>query len=695
MLELSGEILSADKTINLENLDARLISDNINIQIAGSVNDLVRSKVIHTSLNADIGPLTEQNISELTALLQHFNIELPTPLLPKGAHISAKIRGNIDALAVKDINIEIRDDGLIVALVGQVGNALPPSGVDATVTVASDSLSVFSKYAGISIPALGALNVSTHIVSSDSGYRLQNLDARLGADEYDLTLSASIRDLLTLKGINAELSSTINSLAALSTIARKELPQTEPITLNATVSEGDETGDKGAMVTIEAASAGATVVLNGLLSDLTSAEDLTISIAVDAPSLSDFNQFSPNELPEKGPFSLTGNVEIKPGEFELNDFEVNLEDQSMNGNIGIKLAQDDSAHSTLKGELNIPYFDLSPYVIPDPDQVPDSTQPETVEATKPVSNQAGRKTDLAAEASEAVVPEPADRLFSSDPIPLDQLRKFDADFTVTADKLKIGKTDATDLEVTLSLVDGLLRVDPIKGLAGPGRLDGNVTIDGRSDAVVLAVDLLVDDMPMPNLGGGLDVKIKLDGEGQSVAEIMGGLDGRVLVVMRDGIIESSFVTNYGSGLFSFSGSKDTTELECGILRVDIEDGIADFDKKLAAQMTDVTWKGGGDINLKTESLDAGIVPKPRKGLGIGGGALAGLVHIGGTLKHPKIQLDPKDVAVKYGKYMAYVSTGGLSLLAEALYNKSQSDVDVCAKILDGTVFDEDETPESE
>ena len=56
---------------------------------------------------------------------------------------------------------------------------------------------------------------------------------------------------------------------------------------------------------------------------------------------------------------------------------------------------------------------------------------------------------------------------------------------------------------------------------------------------------------------------------------------------------------------------------------------------------------------------------------------------------PSLQLNPKDVAVKYGKYMAYLSTGGLSFLAEALYNRFKADQDVCAQILDGTVFDED------
>jgi hypothetical protein len=75
-------------------------------------------------------------------------------------------------------------------------------------------------------------------------------------------------------------------------------------------------------------------------------------------------------------------------------------------------------------------------------------------------------------------------------------------------------------------------------------------------------------------------------------------------------------------------------------------------------------------------------PKPRKGVGISVGGLAKLMHVGGTLAKPKIELDPKDIAVKYGKYAAAVSTGGLSLVADMLWGKIKANTDVCAKILE-------------
>jgi len=162
----------------------------------------------------------------------------------------------------------------------------------------------------------------------------------------------------------------------------------------------------------------------------------------------------------------------------------------------------------------------------------------------------------------------------------------------------------------------------------------------------------------------------------------------VLLVARDGTIPKSFATRFGGGLLSFSEEQENTKLECAILRVDIVDGVADFKNKLAAQLTEVTWRGSGSIDFNTERIQADIAPKPRKGIPISvGGSLAGLVKLGGTLKHPKVQPDYSDAAFKYGKYTAYVATGGLSLLAEVISNKVRANKDVCEQILDGTVFE--------
>ncbi len=682
-LSVTGSINSSAELLQLSNLDARIISDNINVHVTGGISDLLSNSGINLDIKTNISTLTAQNIADFEQLLEHFDVKVPLELLPQTIDLSATLAGDLDQMELNDIQLKVTDEGIVVLLDGSITNVLSAQGINASVDLDADSTSVISKYAGTEIPDLGPIYLTAILASTENSYTLEKLNAAIGTEEFEINISASIDNLIEVTGVQAQVDATISSLSSISNIAHTELPQTDPVTLHAEI-KGEKGGaERGAKFNVEINSGSIKALLNGFFGDIKSAQDLQLQVNITADTLSAFNQFAGKELPEDGPFSLGGSVVIQPANYSLDDFQLLIGEQSAHGKIGISLAQNENELSTVKGEINIPYLDLSPYLIIDAKgdkQVEDvATQAESgVSATEDDSAEPDDIDEVA-----------TDRLFSTDPIPVDQLRLIDVEFSINSDKLIIGKTDISDLNIDLSLKNGMLRIDPITALGGTGTIDGKVTVDSTLDVTELDVDIVLDSIPMPNLGGELNLDFDLDGKGLSVADIMGSLNGELLVAVQDGIIEHSFVTNFGSGLFSFSGNKDTTALECGILRMDITDGVADFDNKLAVQMTDVTWRGGGEINFKTEKLGVGITPIPRKGLGVGLGTLASLVYIGGTLKEPKARINPKDVAVKYGKYMAFLSTGGLSLVAEALVNKARSNQDVCEKILDGTVFDED------
>jgi hypothetical protein len=57
------------------------------------------------------------------------------------------------------------------------------------------------------------------------------------------------------------------------------------------------------------------------------------------------------------------------------------------------------------------------------------------------------------------------------------------------------------------------------------------------------------------------------------------------------------------------------------------------------------------------------------------------MHVGGTLAEPKIELDPKDMAVKSGKYAAAIATGGITLAADMLWSRMKAETDICSHIL--------------
>ena len=684
-LKLSGDIQSEGDAIGLNALNLGLAAENLAFNVSGGVENLLTVDGIDAQVDADIKSFTEQNISELTTLLKSFGVELPIEMLPQSIKLSTSVQGNLEQLALIDIKANVVDQNVKVSLLGAVDNVMGPTGVAANITLNSDSIASFSKYAGTELPDLGPLEAKARVVSSGESYSLESMTANLNADIVQADVTASIADLLALSDIRAEVTANTLTLASLSDIAQTELPDTDPVKIHATLS-GENL--EQAKIILDAQSAGAEIAINSVVSLLNITEDLKIDVSVKAENLSDFEKFAQMELPDRGPLDLNAIVSLAPRAFDVSDLNLNLDDQSATGRLTLRLPEpdDDQGVMLLHGQLDAPYIDLSPYLLSTELEVDEELNIEPTDT--PVTPEPEQTAELGEEEDLSEPLAESDRLFSSEPILFELLHNYDIDLTINSNRLNLGHADLKDIQLKILLKDGLLDITPIKGFdSNGGTINGMLQFDARTKASTLDMDITLEDVVMPNLGGTFSLNLNIDGQGQSIAALMASLNGQFLVVARDGEIPNSFATRFGNGLLSTSPDSDTTELECLILRVDVVDGVANFKNKLAAQMTAVTWRGGGRVDFNTERLSVDIAPKPRKGVGISiSGGLAGLVKLSGTLKKPVVRPDYSDAAIKYAKYSAYLATGGLSLLAEILHNKMNSSNDICEQILEGSVF---------
>ncbi len=313
-ITLSGNLNSEGKAIGLQALNLGLTADNLNLAVTGGIEDLLTVSGIDALVEADISSLTEQNITELKALLKPYGVELPTELLPQSLKLRTAVSGNLEQLSLKDISAEIADKGINISLTGTVENVLAPDGVTANIALNSDSIASFSKYAGTDLPDLGPLEVTAKVVSKDQSYSLESLRANLATDALQANITASVADLLAIRGINAELKANTDSLSSLSGIAKIELPATDPVSLTATLT-GEETDQ--ARLSINAESGDLKIAVNSLLAELKSADDLQIDVSVQAQTLSDFDSFVEKELPDQGPLDLTASFNIQPDTYTL------------------------------------------------------------------------------------------------------------------------------------------------------------------------------------------------------------------------------------------------------------------------------------------------------------------------------------------------------------------------------------------
>jgi len=290
-------------------------------------------------------------------------------------------------------------------------------------------------------------------------------------------------------------------------------------------------------------------------------------------------------------------------------------------------------------------------------------------------------------------------MFSNEPLPLEGLKAANARIDIAATLVKTHQIDISDLKTTIALTNGKLSIDPLQANVAEGKLDGKISLDASGQQAALNQSLRITGLSPAKLKGladkniiedsKIDFTLNLRGQGRSVAEIMGGANGKLLTKVGPGRLTNEGVDAAGGAFLLKSlqminplSSTDThTVIECSVINFKITNGMAANENGIALQTKKLNILGGGTINLKTEALDIGVNPKVREGVGINLAGLAGMVRIRGTLTEPKAGADAKGTAIAGAKIGAAVATGGLSILAGAAMDQASEDQDVCAVAL--------------
>ena len=519
------------------------------------------------------------------------------------------------------------------------------------------------------------------------------MHATVRGDGYTAELTAEIVDLIGLTGIRAAIDGDVTSLAALSELADTELPETDPWKIRLRT---DSDNPRGTPVNISAdlSTTGITADVDAVLPDLKAPSTFQSELAINAESIATIGKLLGREVPEDRPLAISAHASGKPGKYRLDTFSVKSGQSTLTADLEyLTPAAADVERNTLKGLVAIRGFDTTPWLT-GPQQGEPAVE-ETV-APKPSGTQPSEETVPSAplqaesQAQEGTEERTGKRIFSDEPFAFDLLRQYDVDVKLETKDVVVPSGVDLDSEIGIRLDNGLLKVSPfIIAESSGGSAYGHVTLDARSPEAKLDAEIDFDHFTSPRFGGFFDINIDLEGTGKSPASLMGSLDGYLTTSLNDMELKKSFMTTLGSGLFSKLNplGGDTTMLECAVVRFDIEDGIADFDKKLAAQTTEVTWIGGGTIDLKTEEIQGGVSSRPRQALSSLTNVvdLAGFVLVDGTLAEPTFGIDVAnvvtDVAKKYAEYTAFFMTGGLSWLAGKAVETAQANVNQCERIL--------------
>lgn len=412
---------------------------------------------------------------------------------------------------------------------------------------------------------------------------------------------------------------------------------------------------------------GAKASVDGTIAQPAQAKGIAVTLNADVPDLAKVAALAGASAPA---VPLTLRAEVKdagPQRYALNNIAAKIADSDLGGNGEINLA---GAKPAVKFDLASKHMDV--------------TQLLPKDSGNTVAGGGGAGGKPAAQ-------KPADgRLFSNDPLPLDGLNAADAQVSYKAEHFKAPALEAGGVGFNITLKDGVLNARPAIASLASGSLNGDVTLNSKAKSLVAKLDgkgvVLSEYLQKAGFtdvvrrGGATDLTLDVTSNGASLRQLMGGMNGKLIVKVGEGELKEEYVRatlpRLADAIGALSRATAKTKLHCVVVGADIKAGVVS-PKAILAETGSLTMTGDGTTNLGTEQLDLRLVPSSRD---TGLAAALPPVRVRGTFADPSFTPDTAALAKSIvGTAAGMAALGPLALLSPALGSGGDDAVTACAK----------------
>ncbi len=280
-----------------------------------------------------------------------------------------------------------------------------------------------------------------------------------------------------------------------------------------------------------------------------------------------------------------------------------------------------------------------------------------------------------------------DRIFSTDPLPLDSLEEFDLNVSGRLDSLLSTAVTANDIRFTGSLTNGQLALQASSGRISDGKGEFTLALDSRAAPPTFKLTSTFENMlglvqrdTYPRSGF-----VSMESRGRSQAELAANATGLMFLELGRGPFDyanSALLTaNLATTIFQtlIPGiNRQQHELQCGVTLALVQDGMVNTPYGFAVRTNQADMVANLAVDLRKENLEMNIDARGRQGLGVSvGSVFSNTVRIRGPLSDPSMVPNPTGIA---WRTWAAVSTGGLSILGEALLRRVWASDNPCNSI---------------
>jgi AsmA family protein len=288
-------------------------------------------------------------------------------------------------------------------------------------------------------------------------------------------------------------------------------------------------------------------------------------------------------------------------------------------------------------------------------------------------------------------PPPSDKVLPTEPFSLEKLRAADADVRFKGAKIITEKLPLEKMETHLIVKNGTLKLAPLNfGVAG-GSLVTQIEMDGRKPRIVTHADITAKGLHLDQLlpkskltaasVGTLGGRAKLDGSGNSMAQMLGTANGDAALIMDGGSISELMMRlsnlDIANSIAVLLGGDKQIPIRCMVSNFKAVNG----DFKVEALVLDtpkVNMTGSGNVNFTDESLNLRLVSQSK---GFSLASLRGPIDITGSFKNPAVHPAMGNVIARGGiAALLGVVTAGIGVLIPLLEFGNDKDSNCTALI---------------
>jgi uncharacterized protein involved in outer membrane biogenesis len=502
--------------------------------------------------------------------------------------VAGVVTGTWPALGIRSGVVTLARDGITIDASGHVDDFIDPKAISVDVRTAGTDLAAVPELEWLQPPSTDTFEFTGHFEGSMSEMALRGMSGTFERGDHRIRLAGDVDSVAEFRGIDWKLDASGTDLSELNDLFTMKFLETRHYDMSFRLS-GDLDNLSAGDIVVDGSIPGITASLRGSVGKVVDFQDADIEAKMIIDSLAAVDFYHGPDLPDDVQIELDGRMTGSYPNLDLTDMGLRSGDSFVKGRASLNVGERPSIEAAVTSGV----LDIRPFI-------------------------RGWLADSESEEESAT-----GHVFSNEPIDFSYLDSFDGRFRLDSMEFPWTAGHLLVESATVGLQQGSLSIDPLVLFRNGATASGHFRIDRGAETTfdtelsVEGVNLatLMKDLQFANTyQGTLDFSADLDSGGESMSEVMANLNGTLSVFVSEALVpDVSLTLRPYDALFNLLPWLSRTEelsINCAITHLEATDGIVNVDP-LYFDAEQMQMLGGGQINLRTESFDLRLAPRPR------------------------------------------------------------------------------------